>query len=121
MNSKRGARVIVETVAAIALTPLLYWKVFGVAYSSGERVGFVEAPSPQVAACGEHEMTLDMASAPGASGTRWTFAVRDSSLYEQLTTLGGQRVSIHYRQVKGGPSKCATDTEYTATALRTMN
>ena len=99
--------VVVVLLAAGYTYGALHW-----AYSSGERVGYVQKFSKKGWLCKTWEGELTMSPVPGAFPEKFFFTVPDESMAQLMNQGLGKKISISYEQHKGVPSSCFGETEY---------
>lgn len=85
----------------------LHW-----AYSSGERVGYVQKLSKKGWLCKTWEGELTMSPIPGAVPEKFFFTVRDEAMAQLINQGLGKKISLGYEQHKGLPTACFGDTEF---------
>jgi len=83
-----------------------------VAYSSGERAGYVQKFSRKGWVCKTWEGELAMVAVPGSMPEKFYFTVRNDSVAALINQSLGKRVALHYNQHKGVPTSCFGETEY---------
>lgn len=81
-------------------------------YSDGYRAGILQKFSKRGWICKTYEGEIAQAVVAGVSPLIWEFTVRDDQIAQQLDSLLGRRVSLHYRQHVGVPTSCFGLTEY---------
>jgi len=99
--------VVAALLAAGYVYGALHW-----AYSSGERVGYVQKLSRKGWLCKTWEGELTMSPVPGAVPEKFFFTVRDDAVAQLMNQGLGKRVSLHYEQHKGIPTSCFGETEF---------
>src|SRR3954464_15331015 len=107
--------VLVGLVALLSLYTLVTLKF---AYSSGERVGYVQKLSRKGWICRTWEGELAMSPVRGSPPQIFPFSIRESGLATQISQSEGKKVALQYEQKKGVPTKCFGETEYFITAVR---
>ena len=86
------------------------------AYSTGERVGFVQKISYKGWVCKTYEGTLSMLAVPGqVSPPEFAFTVPSKAVFDKIQSLAGHKVALKYDQHMGIPSTCFGETEYFVT------
>jgi hypothetical protein len=107
-------------LAALALALLVLWTllVYNWAYSSGERVGFVQKLSDKGWVCKTWEGELAMVNLPGQMSERFEFTVRDDAVAARINALLGQRVTLSYDEHRGLWSSCFGETAHFVTDVR---
>lgn len=102
---------------ALALVVLVLWTLLAYhwAYSSGERVGFVQKLSSKGWVCKTWEGELAMVNLPGQVSERFEFTVRDDAVAARINAQLGQRVALAYDEHRGLWSSCFGDTAYFVT------
>jgi hypothetical protein len=108
--------VIVPLVGFTAWT----WTSLHVAYSNGERVGYVQKISRKGWVCKTWEGELAMVSMPGTAPQIFYFTVPSDVVARKVMDAAGQRVALIYDQHRGVPSKCFGETEYFVTGVRVV-
>ena len=112
-------RGIVGVVLLVVVGGGLYTLVsLKFAYSSGERVGFVQKMSKRGWLCHTNEGDLAMVNLPGQPAQMFQFTVPDDGIAKQVDDLAGHKVALDYEEHRGVPSSCFGDTEYFVTAVR---
>jgi hypothetical protein len=110
---KRVVGGVLGSVALIVLLTAGY--IYGAlhwAYSSGERVGYVQKLSKKGWLCKTWEGELTMSPVPGAVPEKFLFTVRDEAVAQQMNLGLGKRVALSYEQHKGVPTVCFGETEF---------
>jgi hypothetical protein len=102
-----GSVVVVVLLTAGYIYGALHW-----AYSSGERVGYVQKLSKKGWLCKTWEGELTMSPVPGAVPEKFLFTVRDDAVAQQMNLGLGKRVALSYEQHKGVPTVCFGETEF---------
>lgn len=82
------------------------------AYSTGERVGFVQKLSKRGWICKTNEGDLAMVNMAGQKAEIFPFTVRDDKVSDQIESFAGHRVELQYEEHRGIPSNCFGDTEF---------
>ena len=104
-------------VAGAALLPLLILAaylafVLSWSYSDGERAGYLQKFSRKGWVCKTYEGELAMTTVPGVAPVLWNFTVRDKAIADQLNTLLGKQVVLHYEEHRGIPTSCYGETNH---------
>jgi hypothetical protein len=107
-----GALLVVIGTALYALFTLNY------AYSSGERVGFVQKLSKRGWVCKTWEGDLAMVNMAGQPAQMFSFTVPDDKVAQQIESFAGHRVELKYEEHRGVPSSCFGDTPYFVTGVK---
>jgi hypothetical protein len=102
-----GAAFLPFLIFAAYLVFVLNW-----AYSDGERAGYLQKFSRKGWICKTYEGELAMTTVPGVAPVLWNFTVRDKAVADQLNTLLGKRVVLHYEEHRGIPTTCYGDTNH---------
>ena len=107
-------------LTALGLVLLVTWTlvVYNWAYSSGERVGFVQKLSDKGWVCKTWEGELAMVNLPGQMSERFEFTVRDDAVAAKINALLGQRVTLSYDEHRGLWSSCFGETPHFVTDVR---
>jgi hypothetical protein len=90
------------------------------AYSSGDRVGYVQKLSRKGWICRTWEGELAMNPVPGSAPEIFTFTVPDTAVAKRLQEAEGKKVALHYEEKRGVPSSCFGDTRYFITDVRAL-
>ncbi len=108
-RGRRWPYLLVLLLALFAAYTLLalWWS-----YSEGERVGVLQKLSRKGWVCKTYEGELALYVVSGMAPQIWTFTVRERKVAEQLNTVLGERVRLHYSEHRGLPSSCFGDTPY---------
>ena len=105
-------------IAAAGLFWLYLYAALHWSYSDGERAGFVQKFSRKWWICKTWEGELAMASLPGTMPQVFPFTVRDATTAALIEKSMGRRVSLHYEQHMGLPTRCFGETDYFVTAVQ---
>jgi hypothetical protein len=112
---------ILFLLTLMVIMPLVFagwtWVTLHFTYSQGERAGYVQKISKKGWICKTWEGELAMANLPGTMPQIFQFSIRDDAVAQQLTSLAGQRVTLHYEQHRGIPTSCFGETEYFITQV----
>jgi hypothetical protein len=104
--------VVYGLLGAIVAIGLFTWAALSVAYSKGERVGYVQRLSRKGWICKTWEGELAVATVPGVAPDKFYFSVRSDPIASQVNTSLGKRVRVIYAQHKFLPTSCFGDTEF---------
>jgi len=112
-GTKWLARIAAGIVALVVVGSSLY-VVFTLkfAYSTGERVGFVQKLSKRGWICKTNEGELAMVNMAGQQAQMFFFTVPDDAVVKQIESFAGHRVVLEYEEHRGIPSSCFGDTPY---------
>jgi len=99
-------------LGAIVAIGIFTWAALNVAYSKGERVGYVQRLSRKGWICKTWEGELAVATVPGVAPDKFYFSVRSDPIASQVNTTLGKRVRVIYAQHKFLPTSCFGDTEF---------
>ena len=99
-------------VSPVLLFALYTFMTLSWTYSDGYRAGVLQKFSRRGWLCKTYEGEIAQAVVAGVSPLIWEFTVRDDGVAQQLDSLLGHRVSLHYRQHVGVPTTCFGLTEY---------
>ena len=89
-----------------------------IAYSSGQRTGYVQKLSRKGWICKTYEGELAMSYAPGLAPTIWDFSVRDDAVATKVNEALGKKVVLHYSEHRGVPTDCFGETGYYVDGVR---
>lgn len=110
---KWGIRfLVVGPLVAIAGFALYTFASLSYAYSTGERVGFVQKISKKGWVCKTNEGELAMVNMSGQQAEKFFFTVRDDALVQKIQSFAGHRVALQYEEHRGIPSSCFGETQY---------
>jgi hypothetical protein len=110
------ALLVIVLVAAAYVAVVLNWS-----YSSGERAGWVQKLSHKGWLCKTWEGELSLVSMPGAMPEKFLFTVHDDAVAEQINTVMGKRVALHYEEKVGLPTSCFGETRSFVTGVRVQD
>jgi len=96
------------------------WLTLNWSYSEGERAGYVQKLSKKGWLCKTWEGEIAMVTMPGAIPEKFSFTVPDDRIADEINTLAGQRVVLHYQQHKYIPFSCFGETEYFVDQVRSI-
>ena len=116
-----GKLLLIVLVAVPALFVTI-WTLgaMSYAYSTGERVGFVQKLSKKGWVCKTWEGELQISNIPGSAPSLFSFTVRDDSIARAIQAAEGQQVALVYDQHVGVPLSCIGDTEYFISGVRVV-
>jgi hypothetical protein len=112
--------LIVVLIVPLVVLPAWTWITLHVAYSNGERVGYVQKISRKGWVCKTWEGELAMVSMPGTAPQIFYFTVPSDAMARKVMDAAGQRVALIYEQHRGVPSKCFGETEYFISGVRVV-
>jgi hypothetical protein len=104
-------------VAALAFAAYTA-STLAIAYSSGERTGYVQKLSRKGWFCKTYEGELAMTPVPGTAPQIFRFSVRDANVVRAIEEASGNEVVLDYDQHIGVPTNCFGETEYYITNVR---
>ena len=119
-------RWIVLSVLFVLVLPVIVlaawiWGTLHVAYSEGERTGYVQKISKKGWVCKTWEGELAMTPVPGSAPQIFLFSVPNGQVADQIMKSSGHQVSLMYEQHKGVPSGCFGETEYFVTSIKPVS
>ena len=111
---------------ALLLLSLLAFGYFYIAlnwsYSSGERAGWIQKLSKKGWICKTWEGELALVSIPGgATVEKFQFTAMDDAVAAELTEVMGKRVTLHYEEKVGLPTRCFGETRHFVTKVTVAN
>ena len=109
--------LIAALLAAAALFEAWIWIALTWSYSSGERAGWVQKLSHKGWVCKTWEGELALVSLPGSTVEKFHFTVRDEAVAQQIMKAMGKRVSLHYEEKVGLPTRCFGETRHYVTKI----
>jgi len=110
-------RIFAVLIAVVLLVAGYFLFVFNWSYSEGERAGWIQKFSSKGWLCKTWEGELAMVSMPGSMSEKFFFTVRDDATAEQINKVMGKRVSLHYEEKVGIPTRCFGETRYYVTKV----
>jgi hypothetical protein len=104
-------------LVGMLVSPILLFALYTVmtlswTYSDGYRAGILQKFSHRGWICKTYEGEIAQAVVAGVSPLIWNFTVRDDRVAQQLDSLLGRRVSLHYKEHRGVPTTCFGHTGY---------
>ncbi len=106
-------RILIAVVLLAVIVPLLYTEfTLHFAYSTGERVGFVQKLSKKGWVCKTNEGELAQVNMAGQQAQMFDFTVPDDAVAKQIESFAGHRVELSYEEHRGVPSSCWGETQY---------
>jgi hypothetical protein len=110
---KVGLRIAIAVPILLVVGLVAYTFVtLNFAYSSGERVGFVQKMSKKGWVCHTDEGELAMVNVAGQQPQMFFFTVRDDAVMKKIESFEGHRVALTYEEHRGVPLSCYGDTSY---------
>jgi hypothetical protein len=109
-----GAAAILLIVGLVVIAAPILWTLFTLnwSYSEGERAGVLQKFSRKGWLCKTYEGELALYVVAGVAPQIWNFTVRDAQVADQMRSLVGEKVQLHYTEHKGVPTSCFGDTGY---------
>jgi hypothetical protein len=114
------------TLLAVVVVPALVFTIWAggalnYAYSSGQRVGFVQKFSRKGWICKTWEGELAIVNMPGAMSQIFDFSVRNDSVAKAISdAMAHGRVALRYEEHRGVPTSCFGETNYYVTGVRSI-
>jgi hypothetical protein len=119
---RRKHRVLLWFIALVLLAAAAFAAytaaTLAIAFSSGQRTGYVQKLSRKGWICKTYEGELAMTTMPGTAPQIFPFTVRDSNVVRAIEENSGNRVVLDYDQHVGVPTSCFGETEYFVTGVR---
>jgi hypothetical protein len=114
LSRHRGAAMLIVIIVLVILVlPIAWtWITLNWSYSDGERAGVLQKFSRKGWICKTYEGELAQYIVSGVSPQIWNFTIRDEKIAEQLKSLVGTKVQLHYTEHRGVPGNCFGDTGY---------
>lgn len=110
-------RLLLSIVVLVLLAAAYFWAALSWSYSTGERAGWVQKFSHKGWLCKTWEGEAALVSLPGSSPEKFLFTVHDDEVARQLTTHIGKRMSLHYEEKVGLPTRCFGETRHFVTRV----
>lgn len=108
-----SSRIFAGFAGAVVLAAGLYVLVIVLwSYSTGERAGWVQKLSHKGWLCKTWEGEMAMVSMPGTTAEKFFFTVWSDEVAEEINKVMGKRVSLHYEEKVGIPTRCFGETRY---------
>jgi len=118
---KVGLRIAIAVPILLVVGLVAYTFVtLSFAYSSGERVGFVQKMSKKGWVCHTDEGELAMVNIAGQQPQMFFFTVRDDAVMKKIESFEGHRVALTYEEHRGVPLSCFGDTSYFVVDVRKL-
>lgn len=114
------------TLLALVVVPCLVFTIWAgaalsYAYSSGQRVGFVQKFSRKGWVCKTWEGELAIVNMPGALSQIFDFSVRSDSVARAVSdAMAKGRVELEYQEHRGVPTSCFGETRYYVTGVKSV-
>ena len=105
-------RLLTLIVVLAAAVTAYFWAALRWSYSTGERAGWVQKLSNKGWICKTWEGELALVAMPGAAPEKFFFTIRDDAVAEQVARVMGKRVSLHYEEKVGLPTRCFGETRH---------
>lgn len=121
MNSRIPRIIGLFFLTLILLGIAFVWLTLHWSYSEGERAGYVQKLSKKGWLCKTWEGEIVLVSMPGAIPEKFSFTVREDALADEINSLAGQRVVLHYQQYKFIPFSCFGESEYFVEKVRSIS
>jgi hypothetical protein len=123
-ESEKGSRFGIWFLA-VAGVPVLFavgytWFTLSWSYAKGERAGYLQKLSRKGWVCKTWEGELTLAAVPGSVPEKFEFTVREDDVAQNLNSVMGRRVKLHYSQHKGIPTSCFGETPYFITGVEVI-
>ncbi|HEY7743004.1 MAG TPA: hypothetical protein VIA19_08150 [Burkholderiales bacterium] len=114
MSIKSILGIVVAAAVLVGAYALLvaHWS-----YSSGERAGWVQKFSKKGWLCKTWEGEMAMVSMPGTTTEKSFFTVWDDRIADDINKHMGKRVSLHYEEKVGIPTRCFGETRHYVTKV----
>lgn len=104
--------VLLSLLLPLAAFALYTWIVLHWDYSNGYRSGLLQKFSQKGWICKTYEGELWQSVVANVAPNVWLFSVREPRVAQQLDSLVGKQVRVHYTEHRGVPSSCFGDTPY---------
>lgn len=119
---RHWGKLLIAAIVAVPAIAITIWSgiALAYAYSSGERVGYIQKFSEKGWICKTYEGEIAMVNLPGQIANTFQFTVRDDSIAALINAAQGKRVAISYEQHKGVPISCFGETEYFVNGVKIL-
>jgi hypothetical protein len=113
-NIKRKAKRVLVLLIILPILLVSLWTLLVLkwSFSDGYRAGILQKFSRKGFVCKTWEGEIQQSVVTGVAPVFWQFTVRDRRIGEQLSTMLGQKVSLHYHEHIGVPTTCFGETGY---------
>jgi hypothetical protein len=110
-------RFLIFLVLLVGAGALYFLFVLNWNFSTGERAGWVQKLSKKGWICKTWEGEMAMVTMPGAVPEKFLFTVWDDAVAEEINKKIGKRVSLHYEEKVGLPTRCFGETRHFVTRV----
>jgi hypothetical protein len=119
---KSSITKISASILAVLISGLAgyLWIVSTWAFSSGERVGYIQKFSNKGWICKTWEGEMVLQGPPGTIAEKFVFSTRDGNVAGKINQTLGKKIALEYEQHKGLPTTCFGDTEYFAAGIKVV-
>jgi len=119
---RHWGKLLIAAIVAVPAIAITIWSgiALAYAYSSGERVGYIQKFSEKGWICKTYEGEIAMVNLPGQIANTFQFTVRDDSVAALINAAQGKRVALTYEQHKGVPISCFGETEYFVKGVKVL-
>src|SRR6266702_657975 len=114
-------RIFAVLIGIVVLVAGYLLFVFNWSYSGGVCAGWVQKLSSKGWLCKTWEGEMAMVSMPGSTTEKFFFTVWDDATAEEINKAMGKRVSLHYEEKVGIPSRCFGETRYYVTKVSAVS
>lgn len=120
-----GRKRLVVALLVVLGVPIAAFSLYTAAtltwsYSDGNRVGITQKFSRKGWISKTWEGELAMTTLPGVAPTIWAFTVRDKAVAKTITETLGRKVSLHYTEHRGVPTRLFGETAYFVDEVRPL-
>lgn len=102
------------TLVVVPIVAFALWvtSTLTYSYSRGERTGYNQKLSKKGWICKTWEGEIAMTAMPGVAPQLFTYSVRSDSVAQEIASLAGKLVTLHYEEHRGVPTSCFGETDY---------
>src|SRR6266446_10145821 len=114
-------RIFAVLIGIVVLVAGYLLLVSNWSFSEGERVGWVQKFSSKGWLCKTWEGEMAFFFNDTATTEKFFFTVWDDATAEEINKVMGKRVSLHYEEKVGIPSRCFGETRYYVTKVSAVS
>jgi hypothetical protein len=105
IRSKGASTLLAIIVLLVVALPIAWtWLTLNWSYSEGDRAGVLQKFSRKGWICKSYEGELAQYIVSGVAPQIWNFTVRDEKVAEQLRSVVGAKVQLHYAEHRFVPT-----------------
>lgn len=113
--------VVIALCGSILGLAFYIWLASSWAYSTGERVGYIQKFSHKGWICKTWEGEMVLQTSPGSLAEKFFFTTKDENIIKMTNQNIGKKITLGYEQHKGLPTSCFGDTEYFVVKINALD